>query len=417
AVSGVVEEGGELGSLGGSAGNFRFLYAVASDRTVRVVDLERNLECDTQVDPRFLHDVHDPSFLSCMAVGDPTTPPRRAGVRGPGIEMPRDAVPLDVSLALVNPATPVGDVSPIDMVGTYAFVTTSDGFVYVINVDDDNYPDFEDDDDPQRTDMTLAVPHQMRDFVTQRSAVADNCQPASQEALELGPRLIEPPSMLITEDRLAVNKLHLMPTLHQVMCTAGDDRAAVSELDFDAPVAVRERTFPDLRPVFNEKVTVTWEGPLSRDDALTDLDGPPVRNGVVEQLPTRVRLRDPNRPFCSTGAEPFDVITLIGCDPALGDAQCGIGEVCFVHPDSPTVVPSGICMPFGKTDELSGLCRDFLITRRQYAARSVYSGEVTLGNRRRVLRTTPIAGCTSDAQCGQLADYETTLPDPADPID
>jgi hypothetical protein len=417
AASDVVQEGGELGALGGSAGDFRFLYAVASDRTVRVVDLERNLECDTQVDPRYLHDVRDVGLLSCMVVGAPTTPPRRAGARGPGIQMPRDAVPLDVAVVLVNPATPVGDVSPIDMIGTYAFVTTSDGFVYVINVDDDNYPDFEDEDDPTRATMTLAVPHQLRDFVPQRSAVPANCSPASQEPFELGPRLFEPPSLLVTEERLASNKLHLLPGLHQVMCTAGDDRAAVSELDFTAPVEVRERAFPDWRPIFNEKFTVTWEGSLSRDDALTDLDGPPVRNGAVEQLPTRLRLRDPNRPFCQLGAEPFDVIALVGCDPALGDAQCGIGEICYVHPDTPTAVSTGICMPQNKTDELSGLCRDFLITRRQYAARSVYAGEVTLGNRRRVLRTTPTAGCTSDDQCRAMAAYEGTLADTAHPVD
>jgi hypothetical protein len=418
-ASHVVEEGGELGTLGGSAGNFQFVYAVATDRTVRVIDLERQVECDAQVDPRYLYDIRDPSFLSCMPVGDPTTPPRRPGARSPGIHMPRDAVPLDVTFALVNPSSPVGDVAPAGMVGTYAFVTTSDGFVYIINVDDDNYPDFEDEDDPTRANMVLAVPHQLRDFVGARDAVADNCQPPTVDPPEfsLGPRLTAPPSLLVTEERVALDKVHLMPNLHQVMCTAGDDRAAVSALDFTAPVEVRERNWPDWRGIFNEQVTITWEGGLSRDDALTDLDGPPVRNGAVEQLETRVRLRDPNNPFCQIGAELFDVISLIGCDPSLGDAQCGIGEVCYVHPDAPTVVPTGVCMPAGKTDQLSGLCRDFLITRRQYAARSVLAGEVTLGNRRRVLRTSPLAGCTSDEQCQDLAAYETTLSDPHHPID
>ena len=419
AASDIVQQGGELGTLGGSAGNFQYVYAVATDRTIRVIDLERQVECDAQVDPRYIHDIRDPGFLSCMAVGDPTTPPRRPGARSPGIHIPRDAVPLDVTFSLVSPANPVGDVAPTGMVGTYAFVTTSDGFTYVINVDDDNYPDFEDEDDPTRANLVLAVPHQVRDFVGARSDVAANCQPPTPDdaAFKLGPRLLSPPSLLVSEDRVANEKLHLMPNLRQVMCTAGDDEAAVSELDFTAPVDVRERTFPDWRAIFNEQVTITWEGGLSRDDALTDLDGPPVRNGLVEQLETRVRLRDPNSPFCQIGAEPFDVINLLGCDPSFGDAQCGIGEVCYIHPDAPTVVPTGVCMPAGKTDELSGLCRDFLITRRQYVARSVYSGEVTLGNRRRVLRTSPIAGCTSDQQCQDMAAYEGTLADPRHPID
>ena len=37
-----------------------------------------------------------------------------------------------------------GEPSALAMVGFYAFVTASNGFVYVVNVDDDKYADFED---------------------------------------------------------------------------------------------------------------------------------------------------------------------------------------------------------------------------------------------------------------------------------
>jgi hypothetical protein len=410
-VSEPIEMGGESGTLGGSAGSFQFLYAVATDRTVRAVDLERNLECDTQVDPRFVHDERDVGYLACMVAGDPTTPPRRAGARSPGIHMPRDSVPLDVSFALVDPGVALGEPTPVDLVGTYAFITTSDGFVYLVNVDDDNYPDFEDEDDPLRTWMPLAMPHQIRDFVRGRNEIASNCSPPSAEPLELGPRLSEPPTTLVSEDRLSIDKLHLAPNLRHVLCTAGEDDAAMSELEFGAPVEVRERVYPDLKNVLNETFTFTWEGGLSRDAAGTDLDGPPVRQGLIEHLEGRVRLRDPSAPFCNMGVEPFDVVSLLGCDPSLGDAQCGIGEACYVHPDTPTVVPTGICMPAGKSEALSGLCREFLVTRRQYAARSSYSGELTLGHRRRVLRTSPVGGCTSNEQCEQMAAVEESLDD------
>ena len=416
-VSHVIEMGGELGTLGGSAGQFRFLYAVASDRTVRVLDVGRMTECDTQVDPRYLYDVRDVALLSCLPVGGADTPPRRAGARSPGIHIPRGAAPLDVAISLVNPGTGVGEVSPIAMVGTFAFVTTSDGFVYVVNVDDDNYPDFEDTNDPTRAALPLAMAHQLRDFVRNRSALPANCGYPSAEPLDLSPRVSEPPLIGFTEGRIAPGKLGLLPTLRQVMCTAGETPEPVSELSFGAPVPLRESAFPDLRESNNETFTITWEGALSRDGVSSEVDGPPVRVGRITAEGGQVALEDPAAPFCAIGAEEQDVLVLAGCDPSVGSAQCGLGETCYVHPDSPTVVASGVCLPSDQIDALSGGCRNFLITRRQYSIRETSAGRLLLGVRRRVLRTTPLAGCESDAQCETLADVEATLPDPAHPID
>ena len=39
-------------------------------------------------------------------------------------------------------------------------MTASDGLVYLVNIDDDFYPDFEDPDDPARAAMSLAIAHQ-----------------------------------------------------------------------------------------------------------------------------------------------------------------------------------------------------------------------------------------------------------------
>jgi hypothetical protein len=188
-VTDVIEMGGELGTLVGPVGEFSFLYAVATDATVRVVDADRLHECDTQVDPRYLLDERDVEFLSCMPVGDPRTPPRRARARSPGIEIPGNAIPLDLAFAPVRVAEDPGSPDPIAMAGYFAFVTATNGFVYVINVDDDNYADFEDPNDPTSVYMPLALPHQVRDFARLRDDLAGSCNLPTSDRLQLGPRL------------------------------------------------------------------------------------------------------------------------------------------------------------------------------------------------------------------------------------
>ena len=91
AVSDRLEMGGDIGQLTAPAGSFQFAYVVATDGSVRVVDLDREVECDTQVDPRLLRDERDSTRLQCLPVGDPETPPRRAGATSPGIALPERA--------------------------------------------------------------------------------------------------------------------------------------------------------------------------------------------------------------------------------------------------------------------------------------------------------------------------------------
>ena len=64
-------------------GQSQFVYAVATDNTVRVADiLTLNKECDTQVDPRFMHgekDMTQAVVLPGRRSGDPAAPrPARA---------------------------------------------------------------------------------------------------------------------------------------------------------------------------------------------------------------------------------------------------------------------------------------------------------------------------------------------------
>jgi hypothetical protein len=423
AVSDLLNMGGSLGMLGGSAGEFRFVYAITSDGTIRVADVHNLMsECDTQVDPRYSHDIKDVSLLSCFPVGDVATPPRRFGAISPGIHVPRDSVPLDVAFTTVSeddlPIDSTGAVGPETLIGHFAFVTSSDGLVVAINVDDDNYPDFEDDDDPIAVYMPLAQAHQIRDFVINRDSVSVNpetgrdCTYPDMFPATFGPRLTSSPARSPISSVVGPSHFHLLPRMREHECTSLDSEGEefsnnVHELSFMAPDAVRESAFPDLYALANdEDWSMTYEGPLSEDSSNEAIDGPPVRLGVIESSGI-VRLDDFASPFCKMGVEPYDIIELLGCDPEIGDANCGVGETCYVHPDS--ALPLGMCLPAGREDQLAASCANVLTSRRVYTVTDTNSDSLTLNERRRVLRTTPIAGCVDDSQCDDMYQVEAAL--------
>jgi hypothetical protein len=422
-----IDMGGEIGTLGGTAGEFEFVYAIASDSSIRVANLDTLQECDTQVDPRYLHEERDVAFLSCMPVGGPDTPPRRAGAAGPGISV----VGVPTSIAFSQVELPEGQFAgtpaPTTMVGYYGFVTTTNGFVFVITVDDDNYPDFESTEDPARAFVPLAIAHQVRDFVRQRDEIAVDsdglplCGFPPADILFRGPRQSEPTSQIVSEAQIAVENIHLLPLSRGLACDTEDavgnpQVVPIQELHFAAPVEDREIAFPDLASVRNERWFFTWEGSVSQDAATVAIDGPPVRSGFITTSTGKTLLEDASSPFCQMGVEPFDIAFVNGCDPARGDVECGIGETCFIHPDSPTNVTGGICVPVDRKDALSGICRDFMITRRRYTIQETHANRLVIGERRRVLRTTPLDGCTDAAQCDQMFEVERRLTDPNHPL-
>jgi hypothetical protein len=432
AASGLIEMGGDLGSASFGqvhAGAFDFVYAVATDRTVRVVEVGRRIECDTQVDPRYLHDSTDAAQFACFEVGAVTTPPRRAGVTGPGIVMPRDAVPLDV---VVYSNHPTGDQAitsgeggdphaPRTMVGHFAMVTTSDGFAHVINIDDDHYPDFEITTDPLAVDMSKAMAHQLRDAVTDRDVPAQTCAVALNALTTdsaLGPRAENGMSRTFDLSFIGGDRgRFVLPRGHKTVCNVVPDvgvptRDIVSELDIGAPIDVREQAFPDVAAARNEEFLVVWEGRLSADDIGIDVDGPPVRVGVVMKDGSERRLVDGASPFCDAGIEEYDVIQMLGCQV---DAHCSLGEECVFHPESE--VNTGLCMPIGLSSSLLSPCRDLLVSNKQFTAVDTFSSHVTLLERRRLLRTGPIDGCVDDAECTTAAAHEPLLLSPNHPMD
>jgi hypothetical protein len=441
----------------------QFVYAVATDRSVRVADVYAvPKECDTQIDPRFTRGITDLSLLSCFPVGATTNPPRRVGARGPGIRLPGDAIPLAVDFARVprlqapdsNTNNPQPDVpefrtnnpeQPLTLVGDFAVITSSNGGTYLANVDDDDFPDVFDPGRPLLVPMPLAMAHQLRDRVGSRSLSIDEDRPYemppegaptdfddhSSDDLSCdyngrfdgttaigGPRITAAPDRKAPADLVVDAKLVGLPRLRQLECNrealhgskkVAADHKVITELQYAADNPTRDAAFPDLMALPEaETWTMVWEGSLSLNAGDSSAGGPAIRESLLRVDSLGVHIVDDGKPFCDAGVERYDIVQLRGCDPTLGASDCPSGYTCFVHPDS-KIAGLGACMLADEADRLANACRDFLISSRRYTVDTASTGELLAIPRRYELSTTPVDGCVSSEQCETLAEYAETL--------
>lgn len=422
------------------APQYQFAYAVATDGSVRVASvLPDNLrECDTQIDPRAIHDEQAITELACIPLG---SKPRRAGKQGPGITMPGDGVAAAVNIFRVDP--PPGDQrippTPTRLNGYFGVVSSTTGFPYLIDIDDDDRADVETLNDPRlplAVDISVTVPHQLRDKVADRNLLAETvpegetnpvptCNstgPGIDEsgALRGGPRMGPAFNRVTLPESLVTAKTVMLPNIRQLQCNGTDTMTSgtvsIPELAYGAPPAEREARFPDTQALLTtETWRFVWEGPLSGDNGGVDIDGPVIRTGSFAVNGATLKLTDRSKPYCAAGVEAFDQVQLRGCDPTSTTTQCPIGTRCFLHPESALGV--GSCIPEKASNSFIEQCRDFLVSVRRYTVNSdPRSGELTLLPRARVLRSTPLSGCTSNEQCATLATYEARQATDAHPF-
>lgn len=413
---------GFLNDATAAGGQFQFVYAIATDASIRIASvLGTPRECDAQIDPRALTDNPSMTSLACLTIG---SLPRRPGADGPGLRSPDGGVPVGVdTVAVEQDDSDTRADGPDRLIGHFAFMSSSTGLSYLINIDDDNYADTVGSSEPLAATWALALPHQFRDQVKSRDLRAvgedDNgdllpiCETAGPSAGLIpsesagGARLADEPAQVLN-GTVDANKAYALPRLRNVLCEGLDTTKPVSELSYAAPLDVRAQAYPDLAAIeYEEAWDITFEGALSQDSPNAVVDGPAVRNGQVYIDGTGMQMIEPMAPYCGVGVEPFDDVVLRGCDLSLGDLQCGVDEVCYVHPDA--VVSTGMCIREEDVGILAGPCRDFFISMRHYAVQTVAPDRLRLVPRRHVLRTTPLDGCVSDAQCDELASYEWAL--------
>ena len=401
-------------------GDFRFVYAIATDGTIRVAEVN-NLatECDTQTDTRYLHDERSTQLLPCLPVADPETPPRRVGAISPGIHVEGSAVPLDVAMG--ESLGTGGTATATDLTGHFAYITLSTGQLLLVNVDDQNYPDIEDLSNPFAVEISLALPHRIRDGGVARQKVwredvtegtVEECNFPEVSNVSFGPRIVEPPDATRFTSAVATENEFLLPTLRSVPCTNGSGAVSpIPELSFMVDNDTRRLAYPDWSSVpTEEQWSLAWEGVLF----------PGLKIGLASagSDDQSFVLEDLSAPFCEFGIEVYDSVVLRGCNPDDGDAGCGINETCSFPPDATS--GAGVCLPIEREAELAALCEEFRGTLRRFNVRKAEADRLELIERRRALLATPREGCTDAAQCDVLWNRKIALeppPDPEDPPD
>jgi hypothetical protein len=461
-------------------GKAQFVYAVASDGTVRVVNVYNGMgaaaprECDTQIDARLLRKKPDGTDLDipplqCLPLAPKD---RRVGAKGPGIEPIGDGAPLSVAFFTVDrtrldrdkppdrpQSTPPPGVQPTllddpraTLIGHFAIITATDGISYIVNVDDDDAWDrfglnadrFK-SGDPLGTSPTLVIPHQLRDAGRYRGAtetpvasttmvVADDRgeKPPScsdlgpvPETIIGGPRATSGPARNLSNGPIAASKADELPGLRSVTCIEplGADGAAVdpptvavSELLFSAPVETRDEVFPDLRGL---RLDEQWF--LTWEGSLSlDNGGVAIDGPVVRNGRTKV---DGAGLHLVDPSRPF---CDIGVEPYdfVQFRGCNPANANLDCPSGYTCflhpesqLGMGACMLSNEADRLANLCRDFLVSGRRYTvAPGPRSGDLLLLPRKHELRTTPIDGCVDDTQCTLLANYAAHARTDKDPV-
>jgi hypothetical protein len=349
----------------------RFLYAVAGDRSLRVVSTELERECETLLDPLALKPAEAGLSLSrarCYPVGAPDTPPRRVAATGHGLTFGASA-PQDVVFVTSQAGVPDAGYSPelgpgaTPLRGIFAMVVTSDGSAYVIDVEDWNLV--------SSSSSTLSpsrLPHQIRNALAgTNSQIPDAGVTAVSNAGSGG-----------------------VPVVVSSVIQGG------AQVDLPGQgVRLRHNSAGIASPwqlVYEDRLVARWSGDLkaTRDtlalfDAGWDFCGSDVR-GTIEENGRKVR--------------HGDIMVLVGCKD---DTECGIGQVC-VQPVSQQS-EFGLCLDSSRKDDLFRTCAPFLGGSREYLVRRATSDTLTLDalpvEPQTIFKQTtqPAGGCRSNADC------------------
>ncbi len=431
---------------GGEAGEFSFVYAIGDDQAIHVVDVTPDrtpAECDTQIDRRYLHTLTDVRRLACFRLGDPLNPPRRPEAVGPGIRLPGGVLPLDVTFTQ-GYGNKQSAPSPDNLRGNFAVVTALGprstaprGVVYWLNVNDDDYPDFQRGQNLQDPDIAFGIPHALRDQVplrwTPSSVCSEDNYPNNNGPARIAAGFPFSLNVDFPTNADGVAGAEFVPNLHRVrahkvistttggqrdvcatMCSLAGTCANGSECrsdnacylpsgEADSSVLVyemsqmggndvRAQVWTDASLVgVTDTLTITWEGALAPEDFRSRKTGGKLSLGGGSTM----RLDAPGAGLCGLEPRPHDLMRLLGCTTS-GD--CAIDETCYVHPAAPVGV-SGMCVPSARVIEFSGDCAPLLTTVRRYTVVEAGDDHAVLVTRPRALPETPIDGCIDAPQC------------------
>jgi hypothetical protein len=300
------------GALNPDAQNRQYLYAVARDGSLRVIQVANlpETECETNIDFASIPAPNGDTTARTAAMRAATCPPvvgpagRRPSAIGPGLRFP--APPVDVAAVDIRPDPP--DNSETSVTGTHAWVLTATGAVYLVNIDPVLRRIFWVDDTPGASAVLECETPQSSDCFLEPDPAPSTIRNRSfvgyTPALDpsTGPaRLDVPPA-----------QSSLGPRILSVWTRGTASNATAITSDYNQTYVY----FPDQAAITPQAWTLTWEGNLFPSPRFT---------GQLSSDATSSVLRDDGIDFCRTGVQNADLVTISGC---TDNSQCGLGKTC-----------------------------------------------------------------------------------------
>ncbi len=402
----------------------KFVYAIARDGTAHVVDLDRDLECETNPEPVTVNAMsasspyglppEDPGTearrLGCFPLGDPSTPVRSSSALGPGIAIPSGALARDVAFVHLNTPVPINTTTPPFaaqpqlLVGDFAWLLGSDGRASTVQIYDacpgPNEPYLLPDGSyTPACDLGNVLRSRSNDYACYigspvpleierashqlRQGANRFVQPLSAGDSSGTPRLgdnLNPVDITVAGTPVKNTTTITYPTLERVTRAS----SPIQKLNDAAPTNCSANgvsnpfTFVDVadpRVARNEIWSVAWEGVLPGT----------LRNfgkmcGIGDATCPRGSFIDAGATLCSRGVLPGDKLELLGC---LNDNDCLYSQECRTDPNAPIGVSRGLCLDRNVGDEQVQRCSDILRAQRRYRITAprqqttLPSGEVT----------------------------------------
>ncbi|MFL5304612.1 MAG: hypothetical protein ACJ8F1_05335 [Polyangia bacterium] len=393
----------------------RYLYAVAQDGTVRVINVflpGAEVECETNIDPMNL-----PAGVTANTACIPVDPVhRRPFSVGPGIHLP--SLPIDVAAADVR-TEPTEDTSEQSVNGAHAWIITASGVVYLVNIN------------PVLRKHSAALESEDYSFsalsnnVTEPEPFVNTLRDRNEITYSVTldpssgpPRVDVLPSVPATGPYLEPfwtqgSKLNATALTRYYVQTGVFFPQEPTPANPDDPI--------DRRAVTPQEWTITWQGALGGTRSTGVLLG---TESTVGRFPSNAGTRkavdsmllDNGTNYCGSGVVNGDLITLTGCTQ---NSQCGPGEVCLLDATgsgaSAGLPINGLCADPNRFDATAAACASYLQTVRRYRIVASYPNQVVIRPNLDELPRSALTRCDPSAN-GDLTD--TTLKrckDPADP--
>ncbi len=362
----------------GKAGGFltqgelklQFLYAMARDGSVRVIDVSgEGIECDVNVDPMVIGTDGDTAAHLCYPVTDDpkARTPRRPTATGPGLVLPMARIagvpnPLPVDLAFASMTLRPGGSVPYDTLdGVFGFLLASNGLVYIVNLRPT----------PRATE-TSAPP-----FVHSLRVDLD----------PLATRLV--PGRLTTPPTRTVNTTDLPYPTRVRLASPTNDGPRLEQFKLsDAPEDNTWLRFSPGAQVTTQSGSQAWS--IAWEDTLPGTDR---ASGVLQAW----SVADGGADFCRSGVAAGDIFALAGC---LVDADCG--PVVGLNACAQTAVGvPGLCVPASKAHDEAWLrrCSRHLSSRRRFEVIGAHSRTLDLALKLDEIPKPSIAACAVDSDC------------------